>query len=122
MTTWIMFDSDISPDGVTRRLREEMARRGIPSDSHAAKMYGKHPQQWVSRRMNADTDWKLQELHEFCDVLTLDYVYVTTGIRTVPDGGGGAWSRLGESNPRPIHYRSRERPHIADLSSHRVAA
>lgn len=73
MTTWIMFDNDTSPTGVRRRIKEEFVRRGIESDNQAAKRYGKHPQQWVSRHMNGQTDWKLQELHDFCDGLGLDY-------------------------------------------------
>jgi len=106
MTTWIMFDNDVSAHGVKRRIHEEMARKGILSDSHAARLFGKHPQQWVSRRMTGEADWRLQELCDFCGALSLDYIYVTTGIRTInPDGGGGNQSRLGESNSRPIHYR-----------------
>lgn len=89
MTTWIMFDSDISPDGVRRRIKEEFGRTGINSDAQAAKRFAK-PQQWVSRHMTGQTDWKLQELQQFCDSLGLDYIYVTTGIRTVtpPTNGG----------------------------------
>ena len=84
-----MFDSDTTPGGVARRLREEMARHGIASDAAAARLYGKHPQQWVSRHMNGDTDWKLGELLDFCAVLGLDYIYAISGIRTIPGGDGG---------------------------------
>lgn len=82
-TTWIMFDDDMTSHGVIRRIREELARNSIGSESQAAKIYGKHPQQWLSRHMCGKTDWKLTDLQDFCAVVGLDYIYVATGIRTI---------------------------------------
>jgi hypothetical protein len=90
MTTMIMMDADHTPAGVKRRLREEFARHGIESDTTAAERYNV-PQQWLSRRMTGETDWKVWELEEFCRGLGLSYVYVATGIRPLPpplDYGG----------------------------------
>lgn len=87
MTTWIMFDNDTSDEGVTRRIREEMARRSISSDAQAAKKYGR-PQQWLQRHMSGGVDWKLGELRDFCVALNLDYAYILTGIRTLDPNGG----------------------------------
>lgn len=88
MTTFIMTDDELGPDAVTRRLREEMARRGIRSDAQAAQRYGR-PQQWVSRHMAGQTDWKLRELQHFCEVLNMDYRYVLAGVRSGNPTGGG---------------------------------
>lgn len=112
-----MFDNDISPVAVQRRLREEMARRGISSDAQAAEKWGKHPQQWVSRHMSMKTDWKMQELQDFCAALQLDYRYVTIGIRTIdpPPNGGNViplaanpeGSRAAAQNGRLVPSRSK---------------
>jgi hypothetical protein len=100
MTTFIRFDHDTSSGGVTRRIREELARHAIKSDSQAAKRYGR-PQQWLQRHMSGESDWKLQELQDFCASLGLDTTYVMTGIRTVPTGGGVPNPLFGvETQPR----------------------
>jgi hypothetical protein len=83
MTTLIMMDEDHSPAGIKRRLKEEFARHGIASETEAAERYGR-PQQWVSRRMTGESKWYVGELEDFCRVLGLSYVYVTTGIRPIP--------------------------------------
>jgi hypothetical protein len=100
MTTFILFDGDTSHAGVTRRIREELARHAIKSDAQAAKKYGR-PQQWLQRHMSGETDWRVQELQDFCATLGLDHTYVLTGIRTVPTGGGFVNPLVGvENQPR----------------------
>lgn len=83
MTTMFVFDEDYSADGINRRLDEEFARRGIKTETEAAKRYGR-PQQWVSRHLTGATAWKLTDLRDFCDKLGLDYPYVILGIRQQP--------------------------------------
>ncbi|MGV7251877.1 hypothetical protein PJJ30_23915, partial [Mycobacterium kansasii] len=87
MTTVLVFDSDYSPEGVARRLREELARRNL-SESAAARHYGV-PQQWVNRRMTGLTSWKVSELAHFCRVLELSYTYIVAGGRPLPEPPDG---------------------------------
>lgn len=107
MTTLIMMDEDFSPAGIKRRIKEEFARHGIGSESEAAERYGR-PQQWVSRRMTGETEWKISELKDFCRALGLSYVYVTTGIRPVPPRTpGGGLGANGEEAANVIELVSR---------------
>lgn len=110
----IMMDADYSPAGVKRRLKEEFARHGIDSETEAARRYDV-PQQWLSRRMTGETEWKLGELPEFCEALGLYYPYVAAGVRPLPphlpagyeNGGvtGGTVSQMGKRrrpNQKPV--------------------
>jgi hypothetical protein len=112
MTTLIMMDADHTPAGIKRRLREEFARHSIDSETDAAQRYGR-PQQWVSRRMTGETEWKVGELDDFCRVLGLSFVYVATGIRPIlpnPPGDYGPPDIIADNVVRlpPRARRSRE--------------
>ena len=87
MTTFVLFDSDYSPTGVVRRIREEFARHGIKSDARAAALADRK-QQWLQRLMSGQQDWRMSELQDFCAALGLDFLYVVAGIRSLPSGGG----------------------------------
>ena len=87
MTTFVLFDGDYSGTGITRRIREEFARHGIKSDARAATL-AERKQQWLQRLLSGQQDWRMSELHDFCAMLGLDFVYVVAGIRSLPPSGG----------------------------------
>jgi hypothetical protein len=65
---------------VARRFREELAAHGYRSEKQAADKIGK-PQQWLNARQHAQTQWGAVDLHQACEVLGLDHMYVVTGRR-----------------------------------------
>jgi hypothetical protein len=83
MTTAIVWDDDLGPEGIRRRIVEEFARLGIRSEAEAARIYGR-PQQWVSRHMTGTSRWAVPDLRDFCDKLGMSYRYVVSGIRMLP--------------------------------------
>jgi hypothetical protein len=124
MTTVIMMDADYTLAGVKRRLREEFARQGIESDTEAAGRYDV-PQQWLSRRMTGETEWKVGELEEFCRGLGLSYVYVAAGIRALPSppGDGGHVSDKKRKPPKraPRETRTPDLRIIRPIVAHHVS-
>ncbi len=44
-------------------------------------------QQKLSRRMTGETPWDVNELDQLCTTLGISFVYVATGIKTLPGGG-----------------------------------
>lgn len=108
MTTLTVVDGYSPKEGrtkaVARRLRSELGALNIKG-AQAARIVGV-TQPWMSRRLNGAVAFGVDELDMICAKLNISFDYVATGIRALPgpDDGGGL-SRLGESNPRPIHYK-----------------
>lgn len=93
-------------DAALRRLRGGLAERRL-SVNRLAKMMGTS-QQALQRRFSGQTPFNLDDLQRICDTAGLSFTYVATGIRETPGGPPDqGWSRPGESNPRPIHYKVR---------------
>jgi transcriptional regulator with XRE-family HTH domain len=79
-------DGETRSQAVTRRVREELARKGL-SVSAVARLAGES-QQKLSRRMTGSIPWDVDELDEFCRVAGISYEYVTTGYRALPEQSG----------------------------------
>ncbi|WP_133054320.1 hypothetical protein [Mycolicibacter kumamotonensis] len=71
---------DVTPESVAKRLRQELLRRDIPSDTEAARQAGVK-QQWLSRRLTGQTPWTLIDLQHVCGELDLSLDYVICGNR-----------------------------------------
>lgn len=58
----------------------------------------------LSAKLDGQSDFTINEVISIAHAIGKSWIWVLTGSedRTPPDGGGE--SRLGESNPRPIHY------------------
>ncbi len=39
--------------------------------------------------MSGETPWDVNELDDLCSTLGISFVYVATGIKSLPSGGGG---------------------------------
>ncbi|NOS27754.1 helix-turn-helix domain-containing protein [Mycobacteroides abscessus] len=96
MTTLMAVDGDRGESraaAVARRIREECAGRRIKY-SELARAVGISPQA-MSSRISGKVAWAVDELDRACAGTGISYIYVTAGIRPVPDGGPGG------SSPRP---------------------
>ncbi|SIH48142.1 Uncharacterised protein [Mycobacteroides abscessus subsp. abscessus] len=88
MTTLMMVDGDrgeTRSEAAVRRLREELAGRRI-SIAEVARRLGT-TQQKLSRRMTGQTSWDVNELDQVCEAAGVSFVYVATGIKSLPGGG-----------------------------------
>lgn len=103
MTTLMVVDGDrgeTRSEAVARRLREELGGRRI-SVAEVARRIGT-TQQKLSRRMTGQTSWDVDELDIVCRAAGLSYVYVTTGIREIPGGGGPGGSEVRPKGLEPL--------------------
>lgn len=88
---------------MARRIREECAGRRIKY-TELARAVGISPQA-MSTRISGKVAWAVDELDRACAGTGISYIYVTAGIKPVPDRGpGGGGDNPGEANPGPIHY------------------
>lgn len=76
------FPGESRSQAVARRLRGELGQLRI-SVSEAARRMG-ITQSALSRRMNGDVTFDVEELDHICTVLGVSFEYVTTGIRAIP--------------------------------------
>lgn len=100
---WDMYD----------RLAKSLKESGL-SVHDAAKYFGVHRNTvsgWLHGRINPDT----RTLRLWAVMTNVPYEWIKDGTIPGDDGDGGGGSRLGESNPRPIHYKGRHTSHKTDL-------
>lgn len=89
-TTLTMVDSgrgQTRAAAAARRLREELAGKRI-SIAEVARRLGT-TQQKLSRRMTGQKPWGVDELDDVCKVAGVSFVYVVTGIKSLPNGDDG---------------------------------
>lgn len=109
MTTLTVVDyhpDETRSEAVARRLRGELAQLHI-SASEAARRLG-FTQAFLSRRLTGRVPFHVDELELICTTLGLSFVYITSGIRALPDGppapdGGDKvnWRARRDSNSQP---------------------
>ena len=107
---WDMYD----------RMAKALKDAGI-SIGQAAEYFDVHRNTvsgWLHERIKPDT----RTLKLWAVMTGVPYEWLITGTEpgSGPDGGGG--SRLGESNPRPIHYKVDTIGLLPDLYRHAIAA
>ena len=56
----------------------------------------------LSNKLDGLSEFTVNEILAIAHAINRSWVWVLTGRELLPDDG----SRLGESNPRPIHYKS----------------
>lgn len=87
MTTLLVIDGHLGESrsqAVVRRMRGALAEAGV-SVAEVARRLGV-TQQKLSRRMTGHNDFAIEEVDQICQAADLDYVYIMTGIRPVPEG------------------------------------
>lgn len=100
-------------ESVARRLRMHMGDLKISRAKLAFASGIKRST--LSLKLDNDSEFTLAEIMMIAHALNRSWVWVLTGREpSSPDPDDG--SRLGESNPRPIHYGIAEQGSIADLS------
>ena len=87
MTTLIAIDGyqqgETRSQAVARRFRKELAGIGLKGAAAARKCHKSQP--WMNRRMTGQLAFTIDELDEVCSILGLDFNYLATGIREIPD-------------------------------------
>lgn len=69
-------------EAICAELKAHMARRGL-RQRHIAQALGVD-QQWVSRRLNGDVHFSIDDLEAFCTVLNVDVKDLLSGLPTAP--------------------------------------
>ena len=68
----------------------------------------------LSKRISGKQELTLHDIEQFSDALGVQPEVFLAGAPTRPNGPDDGGSRLGESNPRPIHYKGRHTSHKID--------
>lgn len=69
-------------EAICAELKAHMARRGL-RQRHIAQALGVD-QQWVSRRLNGDVHFSIDDLEAFCAVMNIDVKDLLAGLPTAP--------------------------------------
>jgi hypothetical protein len=86
---------------VAQRLRMHMGDKKVNRSKLA--MASGIKRSTLCNKLDAQTDFTIGEILAISHAINRSWIWILTGREQVPPDDG---SRLGESNSRPIHYRS----------------
>lgn len=87
---------------VARRLRMHLGDKKITRSKLA--MASGMKRSTLSGKLDGQTEFTIGEIMAISRAINRSWIWVLTGRQMTPPDDG---SRLGESNPRPIHYKTR---------------